>query len=191
MPLAPKTDKIYNYKDYLTWSEDERWELIEGVPYDMTPAPGTDHQRCSGIIFNKIFTFLQGGKCEIFSAPFDVRLIDSPSPTDEKIITVVQPDISVVCDKNKIDKRGCIGSPDLIVEILSPSTSYKDETEKLRLYEKHGVREYWIVNPEAQYIMIYRLDGMKYGKPEYLVREDTLVSSVLHGLKINLTEIWG
>jgi len=95
-----------------------------------------------------------------------------------------------ICDQNKLDKQGCIGAPDITVEILSPSTSYKDQTEKLLLYEKHGVKEYWIVNPDAKYVMIYRLEGVKYAKPEYLSENDTLESRALEGLMIDLSEIW-
>ena len=102
----------------------------------------------------------------------------------------MQPDIVVVCDQNKLDKRGCLGAPDITVEILSPTTSYKDQIEKLLLYEKHGVKEYWIVNPDAKYVMIYRLEGVKYGKPEYLIENDTLESRALEGLKIDLREVW-
>jgi len=106
------------------------------------------------------------------------------------IETVVQPDIVVVCDNKKIDKKGCLGAPDIVVEILSPSTGYKDETSKLALYEKYGVREYWIVNPDAEYIMIYRLKDNKYEKPEYLKKDDILSSIVLEGLTIKLKDIF-
>ncbi len=190
-PLAKESDKKLNYADYLTWPDDERWEIIEGVPYDMSPAPAREHQRISAIIFAKIYDFLTGKKCEAYFAPFDVRLAESKDEADEKIETVVQPDIVVVCDQNKLDKRGCLGAPDIAVEIISTSTSYKDQTEKLSLYERHGVREYWIVNPDAKYIMIYRLEGVKYGKPEYLTESDILESKALEGLKIDLSEVWG
>jgi Uma2 family endonuclease len=102
----------------------------------------------------------------------------------------VQPDLSVVCGQTKLDDRGCLGAPDITVEILSPSTSYKDQTEKLRLYEKYGVKEYWIFNPDAKYAMIYRLEGVKYGKPEYLTEDDILESNALKGLKIVLSDVW-
>lgn len=189
-PLAKKLDKKFNYADYLTWPDDERWEIIEGVPYDMSPAPAREHQRISAIIFAKIYNFLAGKKCEAYFAPFDVRLVESKDEADEKIETVVQPDIVVICDQNKLDKQGCLGAPDIAVEIISPSTSYKDQTEKLRLYERYGVREYWIVNPDAKYIMVYRLEGVKYDKPEYLNKSDILESRALEGLKIDLSEVW-
>jgi len=189
-PLAKKSDKRFNYADYLTWPDDERWEIIEGVPYDMSPAPAREHQRISAIIFAKIYNFLAGKKCEAYFAPFDVRLVESKDKANEEIETVVQPDIVVICDQNKLDKQGCLGAPDIAVEIISPFTSYKDQTEKLRLYERYGVREYWIVNPDAKYIMVYCLEGMRYSKPEYLTESDILESRALKGLKIDLSEVW-
>lgn len=122
--IAPD-EKRYTYGDYLTWPDEERWELIEGVPYDMTPAPSTNHQRILGELFRQISTFLLDRDCEVFIAPFDVRLPEGDE-ADEQIITVVQPDIAVICDPAKIDRRGCRKAPDFIIEILSPSTAAKD-----------------------------------------------------------------
>ena len=189
-PLAKKLNEKFSYADYLSWPDDERWEIIEGVPYDMSPAPARVHQKLSAIIFAKIYNFLSDKECEVYFAPFDVRLAESKHEVDEEIETVVQPDIVVVCDQNKLDKQGCLGAPDITIEILSPSTSYKDQTEKLLLYEKHGVKEYWIVNPDAKYVMAYHLEGVKYGKPEYLTENDALVSRVLDGIEIDLSEVW-
>ena len=193
-PLAKKSDEKsdekFSYADYLSWPDDERWEIIKGVAYDMSAAPAREHQRVAAIVFAKIYNFLSGRECEVYFAPFDVRLAENKDETDEKIETVVQPDIVVICDRNKLDKRGCLGTPDITVEILSPSTSYKDHTEKLLLYEKYGVKEYWIINPDAKYAMIYRLEGVKYDKPQYLTENDIFESSALEGLKIDLSEIW-
>ena len=188
--LNKKSDEKFSYADYLSLPDDERWEIIEGEAYDMTPAPAREHQRLSAIIFVKIYNFLSGKKCEVYFAPFDVRLPEAQDKSDEEIKSVVQPDIVVVCDQDKLDERGCLGAPDITVEILSPTTSYKDQTEKLLLYEKHGIKEYWIVNPDARYVMIYRLEGVKYAKPEYLTENDTIESRVLEGLKIDLSELW-
>lgn len=189
-PLAKKLNEKFSYADYQNWPEGERFELIDGVPYDMSPAPNTEHQTIAGEIFGNIWQFLKDKPCRAFAAPFDVRFIEKADSEDKDITTVVQPDITVICDEKKIDDKGCIGAPDLVVEILSPSTAYKDETEKLRLYEKHGVKEYWIVNPEAKYIMIYRIEDEKYGKPEYLTEKEILKSRVLVGLEVNLAEVW-
>jgi len=190
MPLAQKINKKYTYADYLTWDDDERWEIIEGVVYDMGPAPLREHQRIAAIIFNELYNFLKGRKCEVYFAPFDVRFEENNESSEEEIETVVQPDIVVICDDKKLNKKGCLGAPDLVVEILSPSTAYKDETEKLKLYEKHGVKEYWIVNPEANYMMIYHRVDNKYGKPDYLMDDDIIESSVLKGFSVNCREIF-
>lgn len=189
-PLAEKASQIFHYADCLTWPDAERWEIIEGVPYDMTPAPASDHQLVLGEIFGNIWQYLKNRSCKVFMAPFDVRLSEDPGADDNNIETVVQPDIVVICDQGKIDKRGCHGAPDITVEILSPTTAYKDETEKLRLYEKYGVREYWIVNPAARYIMVYGLNGEGYGRPEYFTKNDRLVSHVLPDFVLELTSIW-
>ena len=191
MPIPKQKENIkFNYGMYKTWPEDERWELIEGYAYNMSPAPNTNHQRLVMAISGEIYNYLKGKPCKVFPAPFDVRLSEMDYPEDQDIETVVQPDIVVICNESKIDKKGCIGAPDLVVEILSPSTGYKDETNKLALYEKHGVREYWIVNPDAKYIMIYRLEGDKYVKPEYLKDKDILTSIVFEGFKIKLQDIF-
>jgi Uma2 family endonuclease len=189
MSVAIQPDKKYTYADYLKWSDDRRWEIIEGTPYSMTPAPERIHQKISGILFNAIFNFLAGKGCEVYAAPFDVRLTEKGT-SDRMIDTVVQPDISVICDKNKLDDRGCIGAPDCIIEILSPSTSYKDETTKLKIYEKSGVREYWIVNTELATIMLYSLSGTQYGKPAFFHREDVIRSRVLKGFSLKLQEVF-
>jgi len=189
-PLAEKKRTLFHYADYLTWPEQERWEIIDGVPYAMTPAPASDHQMVLGEIFGNFWQYLKGKPCRVFMAPFDVRLSDNPAAADYEVETVVQPDIVVICDQGKIDQRGCHGAPDIAVEILSPSTAYKDETEKMRLYEKYGIREYWIVNPVAQYIMLYRLSDGKYGKPDFFTKDDRLVSQVLPDFVLDLTVIW-
>ena len=189
-PLAKESDRKLNYADYLTWPDDERWEIIEGVAYDMSPAPSTEHQRISFRLSGILYNLLEGKQCSAFAAPFDVRLADRKAEADEEIETVVQPDIVVVCDQKKLDKRGCLGAPDIAVEIISASTSYKDQTQKLRLYGRHGVREYWIVNPDARYIMVYRPEGATYGKPEYLTENEILESKALEGLRIDLSQVW-
>jgi Uma2 family endonuclease len=136
----PKEDRSYTFKDYLEWPEGERWELIEGVAYNMTPSPSRSHQRISVALVDQIFQYLKGKKCEMYHAPFDVRLLEGEEE-DGEVRTVVQPDIVVVCDPSKLDEKGCKGSPDLIMEILSPSTASKDYITKLNLYEKNKVSE--------------------------------------------------
>nr|MBF0223510.1 Uma2 family endonuclease [Desulfobulbaceae bacterium] len=152
-PLAKQVTAKYSYKNYCEWN-DGRWELIEGVEYDMTPAPSRLHQEISMILSAGFYEALKGTDCKVYSAPFDVRLADTPDKNDEAIFTVVQPDISVICDQEKLDDRGCKGAPDLIVEILSLSTASKDMKVKRNIYEKCGVREYWLIHPEEKLIMV-------------------------------------
>ncbi len=150
----------YTYEDLRKSDARGRFELIEGVVYDMTPAPATEHQRILRDIGYQVQGFLKGKKCELFLAPFDVLLPAGDEP-DALVKTVVQPDIVVVCDSGKITPRGCRGAPDWIVEILSPATAGKDQILKKRIYEKAGVREYWVVHPTDRTIMVYRLQKSK------------------------------
>lgn len=152
-------NKKYTYADYLTWEFEEMVELIRGKIFRMSPAPGTSHQWISGGFHHAIFSYLKGKPCKAFAAPFDVRLLLPPDrQNDEQIDTVVQPDISVICDLNKLDEKGCKGAPDWIIEILSKSTAAKDLKEKFALYEHSGVKEYWIVHPKEQTVLAYRMD---------------------------------
>ena len=151
--------KRYTYADYLTWRFDEMVELIRGKVVRMAPAPGMSHQSRSSDLHVIIGSYLRGKACKIFSAPFDVRLPLPPNrQTDDKIDTVVQPDICVVCDLAKLDERGCNGAPEWIIEILSKATSQKDLTDKFDLYQHAGVREYWVVHPTECTVIPYRLN---------------------------------
>jgi Uma2 family endonuclease len=156
---AKKDDRIYTYADYCRWPDDERWELIDGVAYNMSPAPGRQHQEISGEIFAAIHSFLKDKPCRVYAAPFDVRLPEHARQEDDEITTVVQPDVSVFCNKEYLDEHGAVGPPDIAVEILSPYTSVKDQREKLELYERFGVTEYWIVDPANRVMWVYRLGG--------------------------------
>lgn len=189
--LAKTKEGRFTYADYLTWPDGERWELIEGVAYDMTPAPSTLHQRVSGELFALLHAAVKGGPCEVFAAPFDVRLAQEAPQNDAAITTVVQPDISVVCDPVKLDSRGCLAAPDLVIEILSPHTAYKDQAEKLALYEKHGVREYWIVNPHRGSVLAYRQDASGgYGKAVEYKAPEEVRAAALPGVVIPLAEVF-
>jgi Uma2 family endonuclease len=157
----PDLSGSYTYADYLTWSWDEMVELIDGKIFKMSPGPGTSHQSISGNLFVPIWNYFRGKKCKVFSAPYDVRLPGS-SKKDRDIVTVVQPDICVICDPSKIDARGCLGPPDWIIEILSKHTSSKDIRLKFDVYEASGVREYWVVHPEEQTVLVYVLVNGKY-----------------------------
>ena len=187
-----KKDKKYTYGDYLNWPEDERWELMDGVAYDMSPAPSRIHQEILGEIFRVISNYLIDKNCKIYVAPFDVRLPKGYEKKEEEIDTVVQPDIVVVCDLSKLDDRGCKGSPDLVIEIVSPSTAPNDYIKKLDLYERHLVTEYWIVHPVDKIVMVYKLrnDG-KYGKPEIYSEEYRIKVGIFGGeLSLELKTIF-
>ena len=149
----------YTYWDYLKWRFEERVELIKGKVFKMSPAPGPNHQRISGQLFLSMAGGFSYMGCEIFHAPFDVRL---PIPKAGKDTTVVQPDLCIICDKSKIDTRGCDGAPDLVVEILSPGNSRHEMDTKFKLYEESGVKEYWIVYPAERAIFVYTLQGGRY-----------------------------
>lgn len=156
----------YTYADYLRWDDNKRYELYNGIVYEMLPAPSRRHQEVSANLLFQFKRFLHGKPCKVYHAPFDVRLPKSEREiADNEIYTVVQPDIVVVCDLQKLDERGCIGAPDLIVEILSPSNSKNDIDDKFTLYEEAGVREYWIVHPLEETLLIYHLN--EHGKYVY------------------------
>jgi len=191
-PLARKIDKKFTYKEYCSWPDDEKWELIDGMAYNMSPAPSRRHQELSRELFARLYDGLKDKACEIYYAPFDVRLPDTDDAEDDQTFTVVQPDIIVVCDLSKLDDRGCKGAPELIIEILSPSTAAKDLKIKRDLYERHGVKEYWLVHPTDKTVMIYSMLGdNQYGKADVYAGEDIIVSQVIEGIEINLIDIFG
>ena len=187
---APKLEEKYVYKDYLNWPDDERWELIKGIPYNMSPAPSRLHQEILVNLIRIISNYLEKASCEIYPAPFDVRLQEY-GENKETASNVVQPDISVICDISKLDDKGCIGAPDFIVEILSESTASKDMNEKLFLYEKHKVKEYWIVDLWDKTIKAYILENTgKYSLPILYRKTDTIKVHTLQNLNINLNSIF-
>ncbi len=181
----------YTYADYLKWPENERWELIEGRAYDMTPAPLTAHQRISARLTALLINYFEGKPCQVFAAPFDVRLPRDLADSDDQIDTVVQPDLVVICDQAKLDRRGLKGAPDLAIEILSESTSGKDMNEKLALYEKHKVRCYLIVDPWGKTITArYLNSNNKWGRAELFSAEDQMPVRIFEGLAIDLSRLF-
>jgi Uma2 family endonuclease len=189
-PLAEKKDGLYTYGDYLKWDDGERWELIDGVAYNMTPAPSRFHQQFSGELFFQLVSYLRNTGCKVYAAPFDVRLPEGDE-ADETIRTVVQPDISVICDTSKLDDKGCKGSPDLIIEILSPATARKDLKEKFLRYERAGVREYWIVDPLGKIVTVYkRSDAGLFGRPDVYGEEERIKVGIFEGLEIELQSVF-
>ena len=187
---AKTLEQKYTYGDYFSWRDGERWELIEGVPYNMSPAPSRIHQKIVSNL-NKIFAnFLSGKKCEVYPAPFDVRLPEK-NEDDDEIATVVQPDLSIICDEKKLDDRGCRGAPDIVVEILSPFSAARDRKQKFEVYQKHLVKEYWVVYPNEEFIDIFVLDDKgKYQTPKAFTKGDKLTTPILEGLEFAIEEVF-
>jgi Uma2 family endonuclease len=184
--------KQYTYADYLTWQFDDRLELIKGWIYKMSPAPKMRHQRVSFRLTLTLGNYLSQCKCQVFQAPFDVRLKKNKG-TDSEVDTIVQPDISVFCDLTKLDDRGAIDAPDLVVEITSESTMKRDYNDKFNLYEANGVQEYWIVNPDSESIEVFISVNDTFESIGVFNAFDgyTEVTSVLFpDLTINLVEVF-
>ena len=186
--------KKYTYGDYIKWQFDEMVELIHGKIYRMSPAPNLEHQRVSGRLHTLINVVLMEGKCESFAAPFDVRLPLPPKKAKKnKIDTVVQPDITVVCNPEILDSAGCNGTPDWVIEILSKGTSKKDLNEKFELYQYAEIPEYWIVHPLDETLIIFRLD--KKGKyqtlrPQPFSKVDTVSPFAFPNIQIDLSKVF-
>lgn len=182
----------FTYADVLRWPQDERWELHDGTPQAMSPAPSTAHQRFAGELHRQIANHLVGHPCEVFMAPFDVRLAPPGTPPDE-VTTVVQPDIVVLCDLAGLDERGYQGAPEWIIEVLSPSTSARDQITKLALYEAHGVRCYWLVHPIDHVVTVYsRPDATThFGRAQVSETKGQLASDVIEGLTIDWDHLPG
>ncbi|PWK77837.1 Uma2 family endonuclease [Mucilaginibacter oryzae] len=181
--------KTYTYADYLKWTFDERLEIIKGKIFKMSPAPGSVHQRISLRLSRWIGNHLDGKSCEVFSAPFDVRL-NKRSTENKSIKTVVQPDICVVCNPLKIDEKGCLGAPDIVVEILSPGNNKKELQNKYEVYEENGVLEYWIIHPAEKTFLRYTLVENKYQASRLLTTGDEVTTPVLPGFVLNLDELF-
>lgn len=177
------------YGDYCGWNDDERREIIEGVPYNMT-GPSRQHADISRELNFLLVAFYKGKPCKVYAAPFDVRL-PRGNEADHEIDTVVQPDILVVCDEKKLDDKGCRGAPDMIIEILSPSTASRDCIQKRALYEKHGVREFWTVDPTNRIVTVYhRGSDNTFDKPQIFGDTDIVKVSITAGLEIKLEEVF-
>ena len=183
----PAENQRYTYSDYYEWNDGKRWELFEGIPYAMSPAPTWRHQGIVGNLHMQLAVFLKGKSCKVFPAPIDVRL-----NADAYDDTVVQPDITVVCDLSKLDDKGsCTGAPTMVIEVLSPSTSKKDRSTKMRLYQKAGVCEYWIVDPDSYTIMVHILENGKYTITAYDDESDDAIPvHTLAGCVIRLSDVF-
>jgi len=188
MGLALRDPEYHTYGDYLTWPEDVRYELIDGEAFLMAPAPTVSHQDIAGEVYYQLRNALHGKPCRALIAPVDVRL-PRADEADERIDTVVQPDVLVVCDKKKVSERGVRGAPDWVLEVLSPSTAGHDQVRKLRIYERHGVREYWLVHPRDKVLTVYRLVDGQYGRPYTQELNGETPVGVLEGVVIQWDEV--
>jgi len=183
---APRLEERFTYADYKKWDNEQRWEIIYGKPYLIAPAPTWEHQKISGQLHMQLGSYLKGKQCQVFYAPFDVRLFAKADETDD---TIVQPDIVVVCDSTKLMRTGYAGAPDLIIEILSPGNTRHDTLIKFNLYLKAGVREYWIVDPEQKTVSVHILKNNEYTTRIY-GNEDSAPVHTLEGLTIDLSEVF-
>jgi len=185
-------NKRYTYADYLTWMDDKRRELYDGFIRLMTPAPSNTHQRTSTNLTGIFWNFLRRRDCKVYHAPSDVRLPKNGDKDHETIYTVVQPDLYVVCDLSKLDDKGCLGAPDFIIEIVSPGSSKRDTKDKFDIYQQHGVREYWIVNPNDENVNVFVLD--EAGKFQFrgmYAGDDKIPVNIFDGeLAVDLTEVF-
>jgi len=192
MAKAPKTgvSTRYTYGDYLTWPEEERWELIDGEAFAMTPAPTPIHQEVVVELATQIRTFLRGKPCRVFPAPIDLLIPRGEEP-DEDVDTVVQPDLIVIGDEAKIGEKRIRGAPDLVIEVVSPSTASRDAILKRRRYERAGAREFWMVQPLDRLVMVFRPESNgTFGAPTFFAADGRIEVSCVPGLTIDLSLVF-
>ena len=185
----PARKELYTFADCLAWEEKERIEIISGEAF-MMAAPTRQHQEISGELFRQLANFLEGKKCRVYHPPFGVRLFEKAGDAPEDVDTVVEPDITVVCDNGKLDRYGCRGAPDMVIEILSPASLRHDRLVKLNLYQQAGVREYWIVDPQNRAVQVFLQDGGSLRPHEDYGRKDIAKVNVLDGCFIELAKVF-
>lgn len=183
MGLPLRNDRRYTYRDYLQWPDDVRYELIDGKPVMMAPAPALDHQDIAGEMYFQLRQQLDGKTCRAFIAPLDVRLPRSDE-VDDDIDVVVQPDVLVVCNPAQLDRRGVCGAPAWVAEVISPASAAHDQITKRRIYERAGVAEYWLVHPVERTVTIYTLKAGEYGRPDIFELEGSTALQTLPSLSI-------
>ena len=186
-----KSDQLYTYEDYCNWSEDEHWELIDGVAYplhgEMHAAPARTHQDVVVQLLFQIAGYLKGKPCKVYVAPFDVRF-SKKDHKHKKKDTVVQPDIAIICDKEKLDEKGCNGAPDWIIEVISPNSASRDHIQKRALYEEQGVKEYWLVHPIDKIVTLYHFE--KSSNSQIIAAEGQTPSFIFPDLMIDWNEVF-
>ena len=186
--LLPQ-EKRYTLADVMAWDESERIELIYGAPFMMAP-PVRRHQEALTALMGQLYDYLKGKTCKVYAAPFAVRLFERDGDYPKDVDTMVEPDISVVCDTSKLDDIGCKGAPDLVMEILSPTTQRHDRVTKFNLYQQAGVREYWIVDPTGKSVQVFVLDDDHYVAKDFGTAKDTVKVNVLEDCAIDLSQVF-
>ena len=189
MSQAVKELRRYTYGDLMKWDDGIRYELYNGIPVALA-SPSNVHQEIVAALTAELHIFLRGKPCRVYPSPFDVRLFDTDDDRPEDSEYVVQPDLMVVCDKSKVDRYGIHGAPDLVVEILSPSTRANDRLRKYNLYEQAGVREYWIVDPDIRVLLVHTLEDGRYHSPDAYTAGSTVPVGVLEGCSIDLSTVF-
>ncbi|RYY27514.1 MAG: Uma2 family endonuclease [Sphingobacteriaceae bacterium] len=183
-------EKSYTYADYLQWTFEDRLEILKGKLFKMTPAPSRIHQDVTIIIARELSLYLKGNPCRVYTAPFDVRL-SCKNAADQTVTTVFQPDICVICNLEKLDDRGCVGAPDIVVEILSPGNNQKELRNKFEIYEEAKIQEYWVIWPVEQTVLQYTLSAEgKYVASRILAAGDKVTTPILPGFVLDLEEVF-
>lgn len=188
--MAPlPQEQRYTFADLLQWDDNVRYELYYGVPVALA-SPSDTHQNISGEIHYQLKNYLRGKKCKVYYAPFDVRLFENKGERPEDVDIVLQPDLMVVCDENKVDRQGVHGAPDLVIEILSPASARYDKLIKFNLYQRAGVQEYWIVDPVARSVSVYILENGIYHTPIVYNSASSVPVGILDACQIDLNMVF-
>lgn len=190
MSQPAQEPRRYTYGDLMQWDDGKRYELYDGVPVALA-SPTNTHQLVCGELYRQIANYLVGKPCKAYPAPFDIRLFDTDEARAEDSVNVFQPDLTVVCDKSKVDQHGVHGAPDLVVEVLSPSTRANDRLRKYNLYEAAGVREYWIVDPDERVVQVHTLEEGQYHAADAYAAGATAPVGILPGCVIDLGTVFG
>jgi len=189
MKYYVKKYKHYSYADYLSWNDGKQWQIIDGIPFCESPAPSRSHQTVSGNLIGILYQKLKGKKCRAFHAPFDVRFSNGEK-NEFEIFNIVQPDISVYCSEKYLDDKGAFGPPDWVIEILSPSTESFDTLQKLLLYQRFGVKEYWIIDTRSKSIITNILNDGIYKEAHQYQYGEQITTKALKGLVIDTKAVF-
>ena len=189
--MAPlPQEQTYSYADLLSWEDDTRYELYDGRPVALA-APSDVHQRISMALSAQLYNYLRGKQCQAYAAPFDVRIFEEQGDSPDNVDTVLQPDLMVVCDHSKVDRHGVHGAPDLVIEILSPATARYDRLVKFNLYQRAGVREYWIVDPATRTVSVHTLEDGAYHAATVYSSDLSVPVGFLDNCNIDLSMVFG